>query len=932
MPHRKSIVNALLVSAVLAAGVTTALFWAKGVAAQSKPRVSSVVLNPSTVVGGASATCAITLSANAPAGGTTVTITNSNAAAATVQTSVLVPQGQSTVNVTVTTKAVASATSAVITATANSGSKSATLTINPPALTSVRVSPASVLGGNSSTGTVVLSGAAPTGGMVVSLQSTVTSVATTPASVTVAGGSSSATFQVTTFAVQTTTPATINGTLNGVTRSATLTVEAPNKPPAVSLTAPASGQTFTAPATIVLNADASDPDGTISRVRFLRGTTLINDDASAPYTFTWSNVAAGTYSLTAQAVDNKGATATSQAVTVTVSSEASGEITRFADRATFDKASADRAIVNFEGLAPAGDFKSYGNPGSLSAGGAFFVTNNYLFIQNNNSFGTGSIFSAQQGTDPQVVTVMLPANVTAVGTDFYSGFPVQVTLSTGQQYTLQGRPYPNLAFAGFTSTVAISSLQFVMTSGIDLDNFVYGRGLPNPTVQMTALDAVVKGSTASVTVNVAPEANEIPVTLSLQAAGGTGEARFADGSASMTVTRTTTVQITGVTEGSAADNIRLEAKVGETAVTGEDFSVVKLELVTPDGDPINAAVQAGDGQNEFTYNSDSPGVLAINFKARATPTSPAILNTIHDEVRFTVAAVGGSTLAWDAANPGGVSSVTGADLTARLTFTGLPGNNADFGPKLATLEYGTARQDESTLEVFYPKDATNHPGGQAGSPNWFHYWGQALGVADAIYSNARPDLYGEAPGMLHWSYTAAPDKVHVIIYDLAATVDAGDASADGGMRRTTGIDTFEDTYLHERHHTNQISRADAVVGIIPLSPWRFGWSWNEDAHNHWGRGPDGQPGAAGVDDDGDGATDNLLTTGPGELGNGDDVLLDRGHDWPQAFGLLPPLPWAGGGPIEDEAYNREPDNENQRAALDWGNPGKQHRTLNRYDD
>jgi hypothetical protein len=153
------------------------------------------------------------------------------------------------------------------------------------------------------------------------------------------------------------------------------------------------------------------------------------------------------------------------------------------------------------------------------------------------------------------------------------------------------------------------------------------------------------------------------------------------------------------------------------------------------------------------------------------------------------------------------------------------------------------------------------------------------------------------------------------------------------MRATTGIDTFEDTYLHEGHHTRQISLADQVVGIILGTPWRYGWAWNQRAlHNLWTVGLDGQSGVVGVDDDGDGEIDNLATTGPGELGNGDDVLLDLGRDWPQAFGPLPPEPRAERSPIEHEAYNREPDNENQRAALDWGNPGKQHKTLNKYDD
>jgi len=92
----------------------------------------------------------------------------------------------------------------------------------------------------------------------------------------------------------------------------------PNQPPAVALTSPAAGTHYTAPASIPLAASASDPDGTVARVEFYNGTTLLGSATTAPYTFTWTNVAAGSYSLTARAFDNGGASATSAAVAVTV--------------------------------------------------------------------------------------------------------------------------------------------------------------------------------------------------------------------------------------------------------------------------------------------------------------------------------------------------------------------------------------------------------------------------------------------------------------------------------------------------------------------------------------------------------------------------------------------------------------------------------------
>ena len=97
--------------------------------------------------------------------------------------------------------------------------------------------------------------------------------------------------------------------------------KAANKPPTVTLTAPASGSTFASGADIALSAVAADPDGTIARVEFYRGgTTLLGTATGAPYRYVWSNVAPGNYSLTAKAYDNRNSAATSAPATIVVTS------------------------------------------------------------------------------------------------------------------------------------------------------------------------------------------------------------------------------------------------------------------------------------------------------------------------------------------------------------------------------------------------------------------------------------------------------------------------------------------------------------------------------------------------------------------------------------------------------------------------------------
>ena len=91
-----------------------------------------------------------------------------------------------------------------------------------------------------------------------------------------------------------------------------------NLPPTVSLTSPASGTTLAALANVTITANASDSDGTVSRVDFYQGMTLIGTDMTAPYSIVWNNVAQGAYSITAKATDNSGVATTSSPSSITV--------------------------------------------------------------------------------------------------------------------------------------------------------------------------------------------------------------------------------------------------------------------------------------------------------------------------------------------------------------------------------------------------------------------------------------------------------------------------------------------------------------------------------------------------------------------------------------------------------------------------------------
>jgi hypothetical protein len=191
------------------------------------PALASLGASPNPVTGGSTATGSVALTAAAPSGGALVALTSSNPSLAPVPSSVTVAQGATQATFAIPTSSVVAPASATIGASYAGVTKTTTLTVNPvaaAALASLSVTPSSVVGGTSATGTVTLTAAAPAGGSVVTLTSSDPGVASTPASVTVAAGASSANFTVATTRPRRATAVTLSARAGTVTKTATLTV------------------------------------------------------------------------------------------------------------------------------------------------------------------------------------------------------------------------------------------------------------------------------------------------------------------------------------------------------------------------------------------------------------------------------------------------------------------------------------------------------------------------------------------------------------------------------------------------------------------------------------------------------------------------------------------------------------------------------------
>ena len=109
--------------------------------------------------------------------------------------------------------------------------------------------------------------------------------------------------------------------LTATSSAVALTVTQDPAPTVTLVAAPKSGTSLIGPATISLSATASSTDETIRSVTYFNGTKELGSATMAPYTYSWKNVAAATYSLTAVATDSLGVPGTSAPVSVTVAQD-----------------------------------------------------------------------------------------------------------------------------------------------------------------------------------------------------------------------------------------------------------------------------------------------------------------------------------------------------------------------------------------------------------------------------------------------------------------------------------------------------------------------------------------------------------------------------------------------------------------------------------
>ncbi|MFP4029925.1 MAG: hypothetical protein ACLFWL_19280, partial [Candidatus Brocadiia bacterium] len=145
---------------------------------------------------------------------------------------------------------------------------------------------------------------------------------------------------------------------------------------------------------------------------------------------------------------------------------------------------------------------------------------------------------------------------------------------------------------------------------------------------------------------------------------------------------------------------------GYTDKTTATISIcaVEVEMVNPTGDPTNP-MTAQENVNEFSFNGADPGVCTVNCEATLTPDNTETRQWAENNLLWSVLGQISASDQWLDNNTQGDNC--GKDVT--LQGTGLPQSNVNFGWYEIRLDVPGQGRLTNNIEVFFAKDATNHP-------------------------------------------------------------------------------------------------------------------------------------------------------------------------------------------------------------------------------
>ena len=266
--------------------------------------------------------------------------------------------------------------------------------------------------------------------------------------------------------------------------------------------------------------------------------------------------------------------------------------------------------------------------------------------------------------------------------------------------------------------------------------------------------------------------------------------------------------------------VKAEAIAKQTEVT----TLVSVAIANPTGDPTKDPPYppgAAEDKNEFTFDASKDGLCYIMCLASLSPDNKEISDWADKNLAWDITpGVQGSELKYGKKQDGVFTETKTSGIGRQLwmRFKGLPVSNDSFGKKTVTLSVGGSFLLTTPVEIFFSKDAKNHPkqvpagveladkvtlapGSKAieleDLPNWFYYWSQT--VQGLIHGQPAPKIVLVSDNVRQGYYK---DGEQYIAIDL----DSGDGplgTDDAPYSLHTplrGIDAFAWLVAHESQH------------------------------------------------------------------------------------------------------------------------------------
>lgn len=403
--------------------------------------------------------------------------------------------------------------------------------------------------------------------------------------------------------------------------------------PVVTLDNPSNGATVTVNSSTTLQATASDPDGTIALVEFYANGLSLGSDSTFPYTINWFPTALGSVSLTAEATDLGGNSATSTAAAVTVSSIVVGGPTVAVTNPTAGATLAVNAAATINATATDAD-------GTITS---------VQFFANGTSIGTDTTFPfAVSWTPVSEGAVSLSAQATDNEAKVGESVAVTVTISGG------GAPVVSITSPAGGDTIPVNTTAFVTATATDADGTITG-------VEFFANGLSLGSDTVfPFTAAWAPTSTG-PTSLTAVATDNTGN-----------VTTSTTVSVTVGAVSAGTPSVAISSPASGSSVLVNQTATVEATASDPDGSIaqvdfyLNGLLLGSD--TTFPYSTTWTPVSLGSFALVATATDDE--GTMATSTTNTVTVSGGGVPTVSLTAPaGGASFDIGSTVAVTSTAT-----------------------------------------------------------------------------------------------------------------------------------------------------------------------------------------------------------------------------------------------------------------------